>query len=106
MTRSAGESLSMVKQSGPTNNFPVKVQPKASRDQVVGYREGVLQLRVTAAPDKGRANAAVVALLADALGVAKSRVRIIRGQTSRDKVVTVESLTPEDVRGILEDAVG
>tara|TARA_B100000408_G_C10271993_1_gene212254 strand:+ start:647 stop:916 length:270 start_codon:yes stop_codon:yes gene_type:complete len=87
------------------NNFPVKVQPKASRDQVVGYRDGVLQLRVTAPPDKGRASAAVVALLADALGVAKSRVRIVRGQSSRDKVVTVESLTPEDVRGILETGV-
>jgi len=96
----------MVKQSGPTNNFPVKVQPKASLDQVVGYREGVLQLRVTASPDKGRANAAVISLLAEALGVAKTRVRIIRGQTSRDKVLTVESLTPEDVRGILEAAVG
>lgn len=95
----------MAKQLGPMNNFPVKVQPKASRDQVVGYRDGVLQLRVTAPPDKGRANAAVVALLADALGVAKSRVRIVRGQSSRDKVLTVESLTPEDVRGILETGV-
>ena len=95
----------MAKQPGPMKNFPVKVQPKASRDQVVGYRDGVLQLRVTAPPDKGRANAAVVALLADALGVAKSRVRIVRGQSSRDKVVTVESLTPEDVRGILETGV-
>ncbi len=95
----------MAKQQGPMNNFPVKVQPKASRDQVVGYRDGVLQLRVTAPPDKGRANAAVVALLADALGVAKSRVRIVSGQSSRDKVLTVESLTPEDVRGILETGV-
>lgn len=95
----------MAKQPGPMNNFPVKVQPKSSRDQVVGYRDGVLQLRVTAPPDKGRANAAVVALLADALGVAKSRVRIVRGQSSRDKVLTVESLTPEDVRGILETGV-
>ena len=95
----------MAKQPGPMNNFPVKVQPKASRDQVVGYRRGVLQLRVTAPPDKGRANAAVVALLADALGVAKSRVRIVRGQSSRDKVLAVESLTQEDVRGLLETGV-
>jgi len=95
----------MAKQPGPMNNFPVKVQPKASRDQVVGYRGGVLQLRVTAPPDKGRANAAVVALLADALGVAKSRVRIVRGQSSRDKVLAVESLTQEDVRGLLETGV-
>jgi uncharacterized protein (TIGR00251 family) len=73
---------------------------------VVGYREGVLQLRVTAPPDKGRANAAVVSVLAQALGVAKSRVRIVRGQTSRDKLVTVESLSPEEVRGILEASSG
>ena len=95
----------MAKQPGPMNNFPVKAQPKASRDQVVVCRDGVLQLRVTAPPDKGRANAAVVALLADALGVAKSRVRIVRGQSSRDKVLAGESLTPEDVRGILETGV-
>ena len=92
----------MPKQPVPMNNFQVKVQPKASLDQVVGYRERVLQLRVTGPPDKGRANAAVVALLSDALGVAKSRVRIVRGQSSQGKVLTVESLTPEDVRGILE----
>ena len=96
----------MGKQPGARAYFPVKVQPKASRDQVGGYREGVLRLRVSAPPDKGRANAAVVSLLAEALGVAKSRVRITRGQTSRDKVVTVESLTPEEVRGILEAGAG
>lgn len=73
---------------------------------MVGYREGVLQLRVTAPPDKGRANAAVVSMLAQALGVAKSRVRIVRGQTSRNKVVTVEYLSPEEVRGILEASGG
>ncbi len=96
----------MGKQPRPRANFQVRVQPKASSDQVAGYREGVLQLRVTAPPDKGRANAAAVALLAEALGVAKSRVRIIRGQTSWDKVMTVEDLTPEEVRGILQAGAG
>ena len=65
-----------------------------------------MQLRVTAAPDKGRANAAVVSLLAEALGVARSKVRIVRGQTSRDKVVTVESLCPEEVRRIIDAGAG
>ena len=65
-----------------------------------------MQLRVTAPPDKGRANAAVVSMLAQALGVAKSRVRIVRGQTSRNNVVTVETLSPEEVRGILEAGGG
>ncbi len=96
----------MEKEPGPRANFPIRVQPKSSRDQVVGYREGVLQLKVTASPDKGQANASVVSMLAQALGVAKSRVRIVRGQTSRNKVVTVESLSPEEVRGILEAGGG
>ena len=96
----------MDKEPASRANFPIRVQPKSSRDQVVGYREGVLQLRVTAPPDKGRANAAVVSLLAESLGVAKSRVRIVRGQTSRDKLMTVESLSPEDVRGTLETGGG
>ncbi len=96
----------MDKDPEPRANFPIKVQPKASKDQVAGYREGVLQLRVTAPPDKGRANASVVSLLAQALGVAKSKVRIVRGQTSRDKLVTVDSLSPEEVRGILETGGG
>ena len=96
----------MDKVPGPTANFPIRVQPKSSKDQVVGYREGVLQLRVTAPPDKGQANAAVLSMLAQALGVAKSRVSIVRGQTSRNKVVTVESLSLEEVRGILVASFG
>ena len=76
----------------------VRVQPKASHNQVEGYRGDTLRLRVTAPPEAGKANLAVVSLLAERLGIAKSNVRIIRGQASRDKVVLIESLTPEAVR--------
>ncbi len=76
----------------------VRVQPKASRNQVEGYRGDTLILRVTAPPEAGKANLAVVSLLADRLGIAKSKVRMIREQGSREKVVLIESLTPEEVR--------
>ena len=76
----------------------VRVQPRSSRDQVVGFRGDVLQLRVTAPPVDGKASQAIVVLLAETLGVSKSCVRIVRGHASRDKTVEVDSLSTEDVR--------
>ena len=82
----------------PAAIIKVKVHPRASSNQLVGYRAEVLHLSVTAPPAEGLANAAVVSLLAGVLDVAKSRVRVMRGHGSRDKVVAVESLTVEEVR--------
>jgi|TARA_B100000315_G_scaffold209604_1_gene205439 hypothetical protein len=79
-------------------SLKVRVQPKAASNQVAGYRGDTLRLRVTAPPEAGKANAAVVSLLAQALGIAKSRVRIVRGHASRDKLVVVETLTPAEVQ--------
>ena len=88
--------------------FKVRVQPRASRNQVDGYDAGTVSVRVTAPPQDRKANAAVVSLLAETLGVAKSRVRIVRGHTSRDKLVSVESITLEElqarVKGITNGA--
>lgn len=76
----------------------VRVQPRASRDEIVGFRtDGVLAVRVSAAPVDGEANAAVGALLADALGVRKSAVSIVRGERGRDKVVRVSGLTAAEI---------
>ena len=80
----------------------VRVQPKASRNQVAGYDEGTLRLRVTAPPAQGKANAGVIALLAKTLGVNKSKLQIIRGQRSRDKVVSVDTLSEGEVRRRIE----
>ena len=88
----------MAEQKATTANIKVKVQPRASRTQIVGYRGDVLHIRVTAPPVAGQANAAVVDLLARALGLAKSRVRIVRGHTSRNKEVVVESLTGQQLQ--------
>ena len=69
--------------------FSVRVTPRASANAIAGEREGVLLVRVTAAPAEGAANRAVVALLAKALDVAPSTVRIEAGAGARTKRVSV-----------------
>jgi uncharacterized protein len=68
----------------------VRLQPRARREEVVGERAGAFVIRVTAPPVDGRANAALCAFVARAAGVAPSRVSVVRGLSSRDKVVRVE----------------
>ena len=67
----------------------VRVQPKSSRNAVEEQADGFLKVYVTAAPEGGRANQAVAALLAKHLGVPKSDIEIVRGHRGRDKVIEV-----------------
>jgi len=90
---------------GESCTIKVWVQPKSSRNQVDGFQDGALRVRVTAAPTEGQANAAVIAILAKTLGVSKSRLEIIRGYSSRDKVVSVDTLTEQEVRRKIEVGV-
>jgi uncharacterized protein (TIGR00251 family) len=76
-------------------DVPVRLQPRARRDEVVGERAGAIVIRVTAPPVDGKANAALCAFVARAAGVPPSRVSVVRGQTSRDKVVRVEGVDEE-----------
>ncbi|MCU1372826.1 MAG: hypothetical protein JWO68_112 [Actinomycetia bacterium] len=80
------------------------VQPGAGRSEVVGRHGTALKVRVGAPPDKGRANDAVLALVADVLGVARSAVELVAGPTSRAKRVAVRGRTPEEVRLALGNA--
>lgn len=68
----------------------VRVTPKASRDRIVA-EDGDIRIYTTVAPEDGKANAAVVKLLAKAVGVPKSRLVLIRGATARDKVFRVDA---------------
>lgn len=74
----------------PGTEFRLRVSPAARRDQMDRMEDGTIRAQVTAAPEDGKANAAVCALLATALGVAKSRLVLVRGATSRDKVVRLD----------------
>lgn len=78
----------------------VHVTPKSGRDEIVGWRGGELSVRVTAAPEDGKANAAVCKVLAKALGVPKTAVRVTRGDTSRHKQVEIEGKSEGDVHEV------
>lgn len=69
----------------PGGEIAVRVTPKASRNAVV-REAGMIRVYVTVVPEDGKANAAVTKLLAKALGVAKSRLTLLRGASGRDKV--------------------
>lgn len=86
-----------VAERGNEATISVRVQPRASRDRVLGVRDGALRVSVAAPPHDGKANAALLELLAERLGVAKSRLRIARGHSSRNKVVAVAGLASEEV---------
>jgi uncharacterized protein (TIGR00251 family) len=79
----------------------VRLQPRASRDEIVGLRDGVLVVRVTAPPVDGRANGALCKLIARRAGVAASRVSVVRGERSRDKLVQVEGVEAEALAAVL-----
>lgn len=73
----------------PGTLLAVRVTPKAARNQVE-LRDGELRVSVTTVPEGGKATKAVVKLLAQALGIAKSRLVLTQGATSRDKVFRID----------------
>lgn len=75
----------------------IRVKPGAAASQIVGWQGEILEVRIAAPPREGQANAALIRLLAQALGVAPSRLSIVRGHASRHKRVAVESLSQEEV---------
>lgn len=79
----------------------VRVTPRARYGRFEGWRDGRLHVRTTAPPVGGRANDAVCRLIADTLGVAPRRVRIVRGAHGRDKTVQIDALSLRDVLRIL-----
>jgi uncharacterized protein (TIGR00251 family) len=78
------------------------VQPRASRSEVVGQYDGRIKIRLAAPPVDGAANAELVRFVAERLGVAKSKVRVVAGETSRRKVVEVEGVE----RALVQERLG
>nr|WP_298719662.1 DUF167 domain-containing protein [uncultured Steroidobacter sp.] len=79
----------------------VYVQPRASKTAVVGMHDGSVKIRLAAPPVDGAANAALIEFVAKQVGVAKSRVRITAGLSSRRKTVEVDGVTAEQLAGAL-----
>ena len=83
-------------------HLEITVHPKAKRNDLSATDSGEVRVHVTAPPERGKANEAAISLLADRLGVAKSRVRLLRGQRARRKVILVDGISVEDVGKKLE----
>jgi uncharacterized protein (TIGR00251 family) len=81
--------------------FSVRVTPRAGRDEVVGWQDDVLRVRLRAPPVEGQANEALRRLLAKRLGVAPSAVELVSGATGRTKRVRFTGLSEADVRSRL-----
>jgi uncharacterized protein (TIGR00251 family) len=79
----------------------VKVQPNASKDRVVGKHGDQLKIAVTVAPEKGKANKAVIKVLSKLLGIKSSDIQIISGETSRDKKVLIRNISEEDLNRVI-----
>jgi uncharacterized protein len=79
----------------------VRVQARARRDEIAGERAGSLLVRVTAPPVDGKANAAVCRLLAARLGLAPGRIAVVRGVSSRDKLVEIDGIEAGELRRLL-----
>ncbi len=89
------------KESASSATISVKIQPRASKNEIIRREGGELKIRLTAPPVDGAANEALVKLLSGELGVARSRVEIVSGQSSRDKIMRIDGLSSEEVERLL-----
>ena len=80
-----------------TTQLKVKVVPGSSRTGIAGWLGDTLKVRVTAQPERGKANAAVEAAIAEALGISVSSARVIQGKTSPRRIVEILGLSESDV---------
>jgi uncharacterized protein (TIGR00251 family) len=88
-------------QTGGTISFRVRVQPRASKDEIAGEMEGALKVRLQAPAVEDRANEALVEFLAQLLKRPKSAVRILSGDRSRTKRVEISGVTRQQVLDLL-----
>src|SRR5947199_5309624 len=82
---------------GPHVTISIRVQPRASRNAVVGWTGDTLNIRLTAPPVEGAANAACLDFLADLLDIPQAQLEILQGARSRTKVVQITGLSQEEV---------
>ena len=79
-----------------TARILLRVSPGAARSEVVGRHADAWKVRVAASPERGRANADVLRLLANALDVPAARLTLVKGGAARDKVIEIEGMTTEE----------
>jgi len=87
---------------GSEARISLRVSPNAPKNEVVGFSDGILRVKIAAPPLKGKANRELVAFLSRLLGVSQSSLAIIRGHTSRSKTIAVSGLSQQELLGRLQ----
>lgn len=80
------------------SRLKVRVTPRGSREEIIGWREDVLLVKLTAPPVEGAANRACVDFLAKVLGIKRSQISLVSGEKSRDKTFEIEGLEESELR--------
>ena len=83
----------------------LRVSPKAASNRLVGWHGEALKLRVTAAPERGKANDAVIALLAEALALPRQAITLVQGETAQDKIVEIAALEADEIRRRIDSLI-
>ena len=88
------------------STLAVRAQPGARRTGIQGEFRGALKIAVSAPPEDGRANAAIIAVLQEALGLRRSQITLLNGQTSRDKKFLIEGILPAELEKQVKELLG
>lgn len=80
----------------------IQVHPNAKRNEVLGFEEGILRLKIAAPPVEGKANKELISFLSKTLGTRKSGITIDRGETSKVKIVTILGIDREQIYQMIE----
>jgi uncharacterized protein YggU (UPF0235/DUF167 family) len=101
----ASEVNATLTAAGKFVTLAVRAKPRGRRNRIEGERNGALAVSVTAAPENGAANEAIVEVVAAALHLRRGDVALVRGQTSRDKLLRISGLTVDEARTRLANAL-
>ncbi len=83
--------------SGNEAKISVRVHPNAAKNEVVNFTDRILQVRISAPPVKGKANRELIAFLSQILDIGKSKVSIIKGHSSRHKIIAIDGMSQQDI---------
>lgn len=91
----------MIQKTDRGTKLSLFIQPKASKNEIIGPHNGALKIKITAPPVDGKANAALIEFLSEILNIPKKQIEILKGETGRNKAVEILGLSPEQVRQFL-----
>ena len=84
----------------------LRVSPGAAKSELLSFRDGVLRVKIAAPPVRGKANSELLTFLSRVLGISRDALTIIKGHTSRGKVITINGLSQEEVMRRLAARMG